>query len=87
MTDAPAHANTHEPTALIDSTKGTKEKKNKSKKDGEPKEDQPGTFSYAFKQQIFKAWQPVPSFSATLIIFFVAGKLSSFSHKLTYIIL
>jgi hypothetical protein len=27
--------------------------------------------SYAFKQQIMKAWQPVPTLTSTIILFFV----------------
>lgn len=79
MSEAPAYPHTNEPNgnngnALIDISKDKPEKKDKKKKSKEPKEDRPGTFSYAFKQQILKAWQPVPSFGATLVIFIASGK-------------
>jgi len=31
------------------------------------------TFTYAFKQQILRAWQPVPTLLSTVIIFIVIG--------------
>lgn len=31
------------------------------------------TFVYAFKQQIMKAWQPVPTIYSTICLFFVLG--------------
>jgi len=33
--------------------------------------DNKNTFSYAFKQQIMKAWQPVPTINSTVLLFFV----------------
>ena len=35
------------------------------------------TYSYAFKQQILRAWQPVPTLGSTVTIFVAFGKKTS----------
>ena len=37
------------------------------------KDQDKNTFSYAFKQQILRAWQPVPTLQSTVVIFVVLG--------------
>lgn len=38
-----------------------------------PTKENKNTFTYAFKQQILRAWQPVPTLLSTVIIFIVIG--------------
>lgn len=44
------------------------------------------TYSYAFKQQILRAWQPVPTLGSTVAIFIVFGKVTRYKAHITSII-
>lgn len=41
-------------------------------------------YSYAFRQQILKAWQPVPTLASTVCIFTVLGKVQALKRRLHF---
>ena len=38
------------------------------------KKENKNSFAYAFKQQVMKAWQPVPTINSTMLLFSLLSK-------------
>ena len=61
-------------STIIDGQSNSKSNRKEDSRDTEDNEEETGLF-HKFKQQMLKAWLPVPTLSKTIILFFVMSAI------------